>query len=285
MVLAATRTSSVPVVRTEHNPVMHVPGRFERRGIALADRAVDRFVYVSSGNRRRFEQAFPWRKEKGATIVNCVDTRHLPRAATRTRSSQPTDPAGPKTAAFLATGWKLHAADGRRPIEPVLRALATLDTLYQPSLNPWRLLVFGEGDIQGASELARNLGITDRIEFLGFRRDALDLVATCDVLVSASQFEGMSLSFLEAWHLGVPVVSTPVDGISDVLGAEGLARWTAEHGDVDAMARLWKRADGSDPEFEKVHQSATDRVRCALTVAQNKKSIMDLYGQINRKAR
>ena len=90
---------------------------------------------------------------------------------------------------------------------------------------PLRLLLVGEafreGDRDYAAELAalgRRVGIGERITFTGFRADADRLISGLDVFVLPSRFgEGLPMVLLEAMGSGVPVITTPVEGIVEVV--------------------------------------------------------------------
>ena len=76
----------------------------------------------------------------------------------------------------------------------------------------------GEGDVRAALEaLAAELGIAERVHFLGFRGDVGDVLDALDVHVVCSDREGMANAMLEAMAAGVPVVSTPVSGAEEAL--------------------------------------------------------------------
>jgi glycosyltransferase involved in cell wall biosynthesis len=66
-------------------------------------------------------------------------------------------------------------------------------------------------------ERYRQLGIEDRVKFVGERRDALAIVKQCDVLFSTSCREGFPNVVLEAMALGVPVASTDYSDIRHIL--------------------------------------------------------------------
>lgn len=87
------------------------------------------------------------------------------------------------------------------------------------------LLLVGDGpDQQPARLLARELGIHDRVRFLG-ERDALpELLAPADVFVLTSSEESFGLSALESMSCGTPVVATDVGGVREVVenGVTGL---------------------------------------------------------------
>lgn len=90
---------------------------------------------------------------------------------------------------------------------------------------PIRFAAVGQGPLEGPvrSEIAR-LGIGDRFQLLGYREDAIDVIAAGDVFTLSSLAEGYPVSVMEALALGRPVVATAVGGIPDAVrdGIEGV---------------------------------------------------------------
>lgn len=86
--------------------------------------------------------------------------------------------------------------------------------------------IVGEGPDEAALKaLALELGVAERVEFLGFhpRKEALNILADGDVFVQPSLFEGHSLALIEAAKLGLPLVvsdaQVQIEGISAPDGA------------------------------------------------------------------
>jgi glycosyltransferase involved in cell wall biosynthesis len=68
------------------------------------------------------------------------------------------------------------------------------------------------------------LGLGDRFRFLGFRSDALGILAASDMFTLSSRNEGLPVSLMEATALGLPTVATRVGGLADFVidGTTGL---------------------------------------------------------------
>nr|WP_274522843.1 glycosyltransferase family 4 protein [Ectothiorhodospira haloalkaliphila] len=82
------------------------------------------------------------------------------------------------------------------------------------------LLFIGQGQLRDTCEaLTRDLGLTDRVHFLGFRSDVHKLIAGLDLHILLSTLEGFGIATAEAMACGVPVVATDVPGSRDILRA------------------------------------------------------------------
>ena len=90
--------------------------------------------------------------------------------------------------------------------------------------------------------LAEAAGLGDHITFTGFRRDTDLLIAGLDLFVLPSRFgEGLPMVLLEAMGAGVPVVTTPVEGIAEVVtdGENGIL---VPPDDIPSLATAIQRA-------------------------------------------
>ena len=108
--------------------------------------------------------------------------------------------------------------------------------------------LIGEGGQREELEgLAQELGVGDRVRFLGFRHDAVDLMQAIDVMVLPSVAkEGLGVCLIEASALGKPVIGSDAPGIDEAIARDetGLL---VEPGRADALAaaigRLLSDAD------------------------------------------
>uniref|UniRef100_E6QMG1 Glycosyl transferase group 1 n=1 Tax=mine drainage metagenome TaxID=410659 RepID=E6QMG1_9ZZZZ len=138
---------------------------------------------------------------------------------------------------IVCTG-RLVPAKGQRVL---LRAFAAL-----PEHPRFRLTFIGDGpDRKHLEQLGRELGIEDRIEWLGaLNHDAtLRCVAGARIFVLASFAEGLPVALMEAMALGVPCISTYIAGIPELIHNEknGLL---VPAGSVEALTTAIKRLIG-----------------------------------------
>ena len=109
----------------------------------------------------------------------------------------------------------------RKSPDVLIRAGAALAERH-PDL---RLVFAGDGDVGRYEDLARQLGIDGRCEFLGWVSDEREsLLSSCSTFCLPSKAEGMPMALLEAMAHSMAVVSTPVGGIPQVVadGENGL---------------------------------------------------------------
>ena len=98
------------------------------------------------------------------------------------------------------------------------------------------LTVVGDGEERARLEgLASSLGLGLRIHFLGWRVDLETILKELDVVICASRNEGTPVALIEAMAAGIPVLSTDVGGVADLV-THGLTGWLVSPGDPDAMA-------------------------------------------------
>jgi glycosyltransferase involved in cell wall biosynthesis len=106
-------------------------------------------------------------------------------------------------------------------------------------------VIAGEGPERDAlEERCHRLGIASRVRFLGFVKEMPLLYQGLDLLLLTSHFEGTPLTVLEAMAMGVPVVASRVDGVTEVLehGRDGL-QVPPGRGDLFIEAVCWALAD------------------------------------------
>lgn len=101
----------------------------------------------------------------------------------------------------------------RKRHSDVIKAFASLN--LDP---PARLILVGKGPLTNEIRaLSTELGVGDRVEFLGYRRDVPSLISASDVLLLVSEQEGLPRSIMEAMALRVPVIGSTIRGVTDLL--------------------------------------------------------------------
>lgn len=100
-----------------------------------------------------------------------------------------------------------------------------------------RLILIGDGPERSQCELlCRELGISEYVKFLGKQTDIVDVLSAADLFLMPSQSESFGLSALEAMGCEVPVISSSVGGLPELI-VHNQTGYIAEIGDIDRMAR------------------------------------------------
>lgn len=110
----------------------------------------------------------------------------------------------------------------RKGLDILLRAFAVLRVQGE---RPSRLVIVGNGDQRATLEtLSHSLGISERVSFLGYRTDRLEILKGFDVFVLPSRLEGVPRCLMEAMAARIPVVASDIPGSRDLVisGETGL---------------------------------------------------------------
>ncbi|HEY8404250.1 MAG TPA: N-acetyl-alpha-D-glucosaminyl L-malate synthase BshA [Flavobacteriales bacterium] len=161
---------------------------------------------------------------------------------------------------FVNEGEKaiIHISNFR----PVKRILDVMEIYYQVSqIIPSRLIMIGDGPERNAAEQkCRELGICDKVVFLGNVRNPMEFLAIGDLFILPSESESFGLSALEAMACGVPVISTNTGGLPEV-NRHGVTGMMSDVGDVEDMARNAIFILEDNARHEKFRRNALARVK------------------------
>ncbi len=116
-----------------------------------------------------------------------------------------------------------------------------------------RLLLVGDGPCHGMlKEKAEELGLSSCVEFPGMVGDAENYYAIADVYVQSSHIEAMPLSVLEAMAAKLPIVSTDVGGLRDIVEKNGILVPDGSVEDLSrAMLEIYKMSEQEREEMGK----------------------------------
>ena len=236
--LAARRARVPRVLHTVHgwpfhdhqNPAAAMVWRqLERRAARLADR----LVVVADADRTKGLAAGVGRPEQYVTVRSGIELATY--GADATVRNQVRQELG--LAADAAVIGAVNRLSPQKDPLSLVRA-AAVPLRADPRA---RLLLVGDGPLraQVLSE-GRALGIADQVLSVGLRRDVSRLLTAVDVFASASLWEGLPRTVLQAMATRVPVVATAADGIVDVV-QDGITGLLVPPGQADALGAALER--------------------------------------------
>jgi glycosyltransferase involved in cell wall biosynthesis len=137
----------------------------------------------------------------------------------------------------------------QKALDVLLRAVARLPSSVH-------LAVVGSGPLEARLKtLATEVGVDSRVSFLGYRSEPQDYVAAGDVFCLTSVWEACSLAAQEAIALGVPVVSTAVGGMPELIEDRVSGRLVSR-GDANAFAAAVSELLGAPDDAHRMAKNA-----------------------------
>lgn len=135
------------------------------------------------------------------------------------------------------------------------------------------LVMVGDGpERMAAVRVARQLGISDRVKYLGTHQDIESILPCADLIFQPSEHESFGLVPLEAMSCGVPVLGTNSGGIVEVV-EHGVTGYLAEVGDIEAMSDYAIRILTDETLAAKMRKNGPERAQRLFS----KDAIVDQY--------
>jgi glycosyltransferase involved in cell wall biosynthesis len=264
--LAAAIVAQVPAIIATQHLFSEVPWRRSRLIQRLICTCIDRYIAVSDHLARQLRERLQFPAHKISVIHNGISLppfRHAADPDLRARL------AGASKRPIILSVARLAEQKGQRFLITALQAL--------PNAT---VVLAGEGPDRAQLERqAHDLGLQDRVIFLGQRADIPELLACCDVVVLPSLFEGLPLAALEAMAAGKPVVATRVGGTSEAIqdGQTGLLVPPADPG---ALAYAIGVVLSSPALARQLTAAAQSRVAQGFSAEVMTQQVSNLYDQV-----
>ena len=161
----------------------------------------------------------------------------------------------------------------RKNLDTVMNALSQIPSLH--------LAVVGEAAGSPFPDMARALGVSDRVHFLGFRRDIAKLLPAVDVFVFPSRYETFGLVVLEALASGVPVVTASTVGASELM-TPACGSVLLDPNRVDDLVQAIQQQLVQDPGARQQTRQAARRVAEKYSWTNMAQAYLDLFEELRR---
>ncbi|MEW4489869.1 glycosyltransferase [Thalassoglobus sp. JC818] len=237
----------------------------------LTSRWVDHHVCVSQGVADFITQQLSLDPQHVSVIPNGVTetTSSSTTLSDQTHSIRAEFQLAPETLIVLAAG-RLHPQKGFSDLLNAFR-------IVRDNHSGFHLLIAGEGPQKQELETQiRDLKLEDCVTLIGYRSDLSTLMQQVDLFVLSSLWEGMPNVVLQAMECGLPVVTTEVEGVPDVIESN-------LHGVVVPIGAVPELAAActeilSDPKLaEQLGRNAQNHVREHFTWAKTASMYEHLY--------
>ena len=253
-----------PFLHTFHLPPVLENNRFLRRVISksLIGLKVMSPVAISHQNQIFISQYFGLPKSEIPVVYNPVELSKFENPKPRTN-----------TAFTFITAGILSAQKNQKMM---LRAFAAfLEKGYEA-----RLVILGKGEEEeNLRMLAEELKISDCIDFAGFVVNVEDYLTNADVFLLSSDYEALPLALLEAMAAGLPIVSTDVGGVRDIVTDNGVL---IAAGDMNALVQAMEELYLNKDVRETMAKASKNNV-CAYDVSNTSAGYSELYQRFANK--
>ena len=248
------------LITTEHNTSNR------RRGVPLL-RLVDLWMYrqykriicISEQARVNLLNHLGEGKERMLTIYNGIDVQKYRMVSAPSENKNPE----------VVTITMVAAFREQKDHKTLIRSMALLPENYV-------LQLVGIGDpilIQACHALVDELGLQQRVNFLGMRTDIPEILALSDIVVLSSHYEGLSLSSIEGLASGKPFVASDVDGLHEIVNGYGLL---FRHEDSNHLASVLLALMNDKSYYQKTASDCLKRASC-FEIKQMSSSYLELY--------
>lgn len=197
------------------------------------------------------------------------DVRHINNFAETEDGARALPRGLPDDATLLLGLGRLHEA---KAFDTLMRAIADMKDIH--------LWIAGEGPDRAVLESLRDeLGLKDRVIFLGWRDDRAALLQTADICVFSSRFEPFGTVFVQAWAEGTPLVTTDADGPRQFVrdNEDGLV---VPVDDVAALGAAIRRMADNPSLRARLAAAGRERYRAEFTKAGTVAAYLAFYREI-----
>ena len=257
--VVAKTTKKIPLISHIHN------NAFNSRGVSLKSiayllagvRAKHIFwVSESSFKGYKFHNIF---KKKSSVLYNVIDVDTLYKKMEQDKNEYNYD--------VVYVGRLTYPKNPERLIKVLAKVIQE-----KPDC---KVAIVGTGELEEeVKNLAKELQIDKNIDFLGFLSNPLKIMKDSKVMLMTSRWEGTPMCALEAMALGLPIVSTPTDGLCELI-VEGETGYLSDNDDVLVEKILGILMD--DKERKALSESNKNRSKILNDVNTYKKNLFDIY--------
>ncbi len=235
--------SKTKLVFTEHNTTNRRRGWLFRLTDRWAYKRYSRIVIITEEVGDMLRRHLGASEEKFVLINNGIDVKKF-------REAKPADRSQFKIDQNAKVIVQVSSFTEQKDQATLIRALPKLK-------SDTAILLVGTGPLMDdCRKTAEELGVSERVEFLGTRMDVPELLKMADAVVLSSHFEGLSLSSIEGLASGRPFIASRVPGLTQVVEGAGIL---FPESDEDALATALNQLFNDDQYYQEISEKGSQR--------------------------
>lgn len=217
----------------------------------------DGIIVLSNWWRDEVKKAFPTVSERILVLYNPCE--QIPTGKSFTKKKQ-----------ILYAG----TVNARKGYADLIKAFAIIATKHPD----WTLAIAGNGELEQAKQLAKDMGIKNQVNFLGWVSGEAkrQVFQESSVFCLPSYAEGFPMAVLDAWTYGLPVITTPVGGIPDIA-IDGQNMLLFNPGDIRTLAKNISTLINDNSLIERVTAASLQLAHTTFSTTQINNELARIY--------
>ena len=166
--------------------------------------------------------------------------------------------------------------NGNKNQEIIIRAVARIRDANV------HYILCGKGDrLQQLQALAAELTVSDRVHFLGYRKNIADICRQCDLFALPSRREGLPVAAMEAMYCGLPLVNSGIRGLTDIT-EDGVSGYVCGTDDAGCYADRIQKLRNNPETGKRMGEKNRETVE-AFTIEKTRQEILRLIRELLQK--
>ena len=154
--------------------------------------------------------------------------------------------------------------------------IRSLGKMQDPTIH---YVICGKGEqLQDLQNIAEEEKVLDKVHFMGYRKDVVDICSQVDLFAFPSQREGLGLAALEAMYCGLALVTSRIRGLVDIMD-DGISGFLCDPNNVDEWAEAIKTLKNN----YKLRQDAglhNQKKSFLYCIEETQKEVLDLFKEV-----
>lgn len=267
----ASRILKIPMITTVHNRYYIFEKWSRRFSYKVFLSHIKKIIAVSQDIKNLLQEAVKLSPQKVELIYNGIDTNKFENRGNLEKIREELKLSEDEL--ILGNVGNLREVKDHHTL---ILAFNKISSLFPQA----KLLIIGEGELKPSLlKLCSELGLEERVLFLGHREDVPSILNLMDIFVLSSRLEGCSISILEAMASGKPVIATEVGGNPELI-LKGKSGFLVPSAEPEKLAEKMVLLLKDENLRREMGEEGKNRVKEKFSLERMAKNYEELYSSI-----